>query len=59
MSAEKEAAKKLIDTLPDTATWDDIIYEMYVKKKIAEGLAAVEAGRVIPHEEAVKRVFNK
>jgi len=59
MRSEKEEAKKLIDTLPDSANWDDIIYEMYVKKKIAEGLDAIEQGRVLSHEEAVKRIFEK
>ena len=59
MRSEKEEAKKLIDTLPDSVNWDDIIYEMYVKKKIAEGLDAIEHGRVLSHEEAVKRIFEK
>ena len=59
MTSEKEAAKKLIDTLPDTASWDDIIYEMYAKKKIAEGLDAIERGEVLSHQEAVKRIFEK
>jgi len=32
MSIIKEEAKKLIDKLQDQATWDDIMYEFYVKK---------------------------
>jgi len=32
MSIVKEEAKKLIDKLPEYATWDDIMYELYVKK---------------------------
>jgi hypothetical protein len=27
MNGAKEEAKKLIDKLPDQATWDDIMYE--------------------------------
>ena len=38
MNLAKDEAKKLIEKLPDTATWDDIMYELYVKKKIAAGL---------------------
>jgi hypothetical protein len=33
MNIAKEEAKKLIDKLPDQATWDDIMYEFYVRKK--------------------------
>ena len=51
MSTQKQAAKELIEQLPDQSTWDDIMYEMYVKQKIEEGLADIEAGRTIPHEQ--------
>ena len=55
MPAVKEEAIKLIENLPDDLSWDDIIYEMYVKKKIEIGLKAAEEGRVIPHSEVKKR----
>jgi hypothetical protein len=55
MSIVKEEAKKLIDKLPDQETWDDIMYEFYVKKKLAVALKAAEEGRIIPHEEVKKR----
>jgi len=51
MSSAKEAARQLIDHLPDQASWDDIMYELYVKQKIEEGLADIEAGRTVPHEQ--------
>ena len=44
MSKLKEEARKLIDKLPDTATWDDIMYEFYVKSKIDAGVRAVQRG---------------
>jgi predicted transcriptional regulator len=55
----KEEAKKLIDKLPDNATWDDIMYELYVKKKIAAGLKAAEEGKVVSHADAKKRLLSK
>ena len=55
MTAVKEEAIHLIETLPDTCSWDDIIYELYVKKKIEKGLKAVEKGRLVSHEEVKKR----
>jgi len=59
MSIVKEEAKELIDKLPDHATWDDIMYEFYVKKKIAVALKAAEEGRVVSHEEVKKRFLPK
>ena len=47
----KEAARQIIEHLSDQATWNDIMYELYVKQKMEEGLADIEAGRTIPHEE--------
>ena len=58
MSIVKEEAKKLIDKLPDQATWDDIMYEFYVKKKLSGALKAAEEGEVVSHEEVKKRVLS-
>jgi hypothetical protein len=57
MSTTKEEAINLITRLPDEASWDDIMYEMYVKKKIELGIKAADEGRVVPHDE-VKRIFS-
>ncbi len=59
MVMPKEAARQLIDHLPDKASWDDIMYELYVKQKIEAGLKAVEEGRTIPHEEMKRRLLIK
>lgn len=58
MSA-KEQAIRLIDHLPDQATFNDIMYELYVKQKIEAGLQAAEEGKTIPHEEVKKRLLNR
>lgn len=58
MSSVKDAAKEVIDRLPNEATWNDLMYELYVKQKIEAGLQAVTEGRVVSHEE-VKRQFVK
>ena len=36
---EKEQAHKLVDQMPENATWDDLIYEIYVREVIEQGLA--------------------
>ena len=53
MPSAREAARQIIEHLPEQATWDDIMYELYVKQKIEEGRADIEASRTIPHD-AVK-----
>ncbi len=50
MSSVKEAAQAVIERLRDDATWDDLMYELYVKQKIEQGIADVEAQRVVPHD---------
>lgn len=55
MPVAKEEAIKLIEKLPDDSSWDDIMYEMYVKKKIGMGLKAAETGQTVSHEEVKKR----
>jgi hypothetical protein len=57
MATVKEEARRLLDRLPDGASWDDLMYEIYVRKKIAAGLKAAEEGKLVSHEE-VKRRFG-
>ena len=56
MATVKEEARKLLERLPDEASWDDLMYEIYVQKKIDMGLKAAEAGKLIPHEEVKSRL---
>jgi hypothetical protein len=55
----KQAARELIEHLPDQASWDDIMYHLYVKEKIEIGQKAVEEGRTIPHEQIKTRLMNR
>jgi hypothetical protein len=59
MGAAKEEARKLIELLPDHATWDDIIYEFYVKKKLAKVLEEAAAGEVVSHEAAKEHLSSR
>ena len=58
MSTAKDEAIKLIARLPEEVSWDDIMYRIYVKRKIEDGLKAAEEGRTVSHEE-VKEVFGR
>ena len=50
----KQTVHQLVDQLPETATWDDVLYEMAVRRDIEKGLADSEANRIIPVEEVMK-----
>jgi hypothetical protein len=41
----KEEAHRLIDQLPENATWDDLMHEIYVREAIEKGLEDSNAGR--------------
>ena len=41
----KEEAHRLVDRMPEDATWDDLIHEIYVRQVIERGLADSDAGR--------------
>ena len=58
MPSAKDAARQIIDHLPDEASWDGIMYEFHVKQKIEIGLKAADEGRVIAHEEARRRLLG-
>lgn len=44
-SINKEQAHTLVDKMPEDATWDDLIHEIYVREVIERGLADSNAGR--------------
>jgi predicted transcriptional regulator len=58
MQSVKEMARELIEHLPDTATFDDLMYEFYVRQKIEAGLKAVNEGRTVSHDEARKQLLG-
>ncbi len=55
--AVREGLRRLADELPEGATWEDAIYEVYVMLKIERGLQDIEAGRTYSMEE-IKREFG-
>ncbi len=55
-SPVKSAARETLDSLPDDATWDDVIYRMYVRQKIEAGLADAELGNLISTDEVRQRL---
>ena len=55
----KPEARRLVDELPETASWDDLAYEVYVRQSIDAGLADANAGRLVNHDEALARIRSR
>lgn len=51
----KEEARRLIERLPDNATWEDLQYQIYFRQAVEAGLADSREGRVVPSAEAKRR----
>ncbi len=43
----KEEAHRLVENLPGDATWDDLMYQIYVRQAIVAGVEDGEAGRTV------------
>jgi predicted transcriptional regulator len=50
----KQQVRELVDQLPENATWDDVVYQMVVRREIEKGLADSDADRVTPVEDVMK-----
>ncbi len=50
----KQEAHNLVDALPDTASWEELIYQAALHRAIERGLAEADAGKLIPVEELLK-----
>ena len=51
----KAEVLRLVDRLPEDATWADLEYAMYVRQSVEAGLDDLEAGRTLTSEEVRKR----
>ena len=50
MSSVRDEARKLVEQLPDGASWDDLMYQIYVRQKIDAGRKAIAEGRFVTQE---------
>ncbi len=51
----KQKAHQLLDQLPDSATWEDLMYRIYVRQAIDAGLKDSEEGQTVDVSEVRKR----
>ena len=51
----KLKVREAIESLPEDATWDDVMDRLYVRQKIEAGLRDIEQGRTLSVEEVRRR----
>ena len=52
----KEQVMEMVKTLPDEATLDDIMAELYFKAQVDAGLKELDEGQGISHSDVEKRM---
>lgn len=56
MNTAKQEVMQLLETLPETASFEDIQYHLYVRQKVEHGLEDAAAGRTLTEEEFDQRM---
>lgn len=51
----KQEAQRIIEELAEDATWDDLMYRIYVRQAIESGLADSEANQTLDIQEVRAR----
>jgi predicted transcriptional regulator len=54
----KQAALKVIESMPEDASLEEVMYELYFRKRVDRGLRELEEGKTISHAE-IKRSLAK
>lgn len=56
MTTAKEEVQRLLESLPDDVSYEDIQYQIHVRQRISEGLNAIDEGRVLSEAEVERRM---
>lgn len=52
----RDETRRLAEQLLDDATWEDVLYQVYVRQSIEAGLEHVRAGRLVSADEVRRRL---
>ena len=58
MRSVKEDLHEIADNLPEDVTWNDVIYEIYVRQKVELGRQDGRGGNVVSHEDVKKKYLK-
>jgi len=56
MASVKEEFRRMIENLPDDATWEDVQYSIYVRERIERGRGEAAEGKILDEDEVERRM---
>jgi len=56
MGSAKDEVRRILEQIPESASFEDIQYHIYVREKVDRGLDDKKQGRVISQEEVERRM---
>jgi len=56
MATVKEEFRRMIESLPDDATWEDVQYSIYVRERIERGRSEAAGGKILEEDEVERRM---
>lgn len=52
----KRDVVEMIESMPDDVSLEDIMYALYVRQKVDRGLKDAAEGKLIPHDEVMRKL---
>ena len=56
MATVKDEIRRMIENLPDDATWEDVQYSIYVRERIERGRGEAATGKILEEDEVERRM---
>lgn len=56
MATVKEEVRRMIESLLDDATWEDVQYSIYVRERIERGRREAADGKILNQDEVERRM---
>jgi hypothetical protein len=56
MPTVKEEVWRMMERLPDNATWEDVQYSLYVRERIERGRGEAAEGKILDEDEVERRM---
>ena len=56
MASVKEEFRRMIESLPDNATWEDVQYSIHVRERIERGRGEAADGKILEEDAAERRM---
>ena len=56
MATTKEEIRRILDTLPDDASWEDVKYSIYVRERVERGQREADQEKLVDQDEVELRM---